>query len=409
MDAEVLAQAKEQIDKAIGEKADMSFVQKSLEEVKETMAKLEETAAKADWAKGIEDRLAEMQLAQPKIADTYLKGFEPTMDGKEVNAGPWGAVEGQPNVFEKIVHIRDEMPLNDALREKAALSNIGAPVNMTNAPTAYTEMQRGNEWEGLVDRMAVSAAVVPVLNVQGMGFVNEAAAPDNAAGSERGTEPTLSNRNTTIESYVMQVFMSEPSLLDNPGVQAFLEQRTMRAYGQQVGNNVHSSIVDASTAGSGAQPRLVSDLRYVRTGQASSLPQSSGEDDGQAIVRDLIRIARTTPKEYLPGAAFYVSPQIWGAATTAALEEFYHNPQTGLLSLAGYPFIRMDSFVNAAANARVAVFGNVRDAVFVADRETVSIRMYPQTKPGSVTFFARGRHCVPSLDPKALTYYVVAA
>ena len=79
------------------------------------------------------------------------------------------------------------------------------------------------------------------------------------------------------------------------------------------------------------------------------------------------------------------------------------NPTMGLMTLWGFPVHVNDHCEDGGtANDVTCLFGNFRRGLGCGERVTLEVKVYEQTLPGALTFFARTRFAPAVNDPRAI-------
>ena len=218
-------------------------------------------------------------------------------------------------------------------------------------------------------------------------------AAEGAHNLTRTNQGNIASATINTVTYTAEVIVPEPSMDDMNGLREALIGLFLEAASDIQGEKAAGTII---TDGKLSSPNI----GVVNTGVAATLPTA-------ATLIGKLAAMRQTPK------AAYRRQGVWQMNTSlySKLLQFHNTDSPleirldgdGLMSLWTRPVVENDQFDDGDVAGDVsAVFGNLRRGLVCASNEMLTIREYPATNPGAITFFARLRFVHSIWDGAAL-------
>ena len=384
-----LEAAKAIVDEALKGKADLEFIEATKTELAKAIEKVATDSAAA--TKAVEEAIAAMKLSRAEGDHPY---------NTDVGATPWvvdkEAAHREFAPMSKSLWVRDRGALNDGLRrEKAINTNDATPGAREDFMSPYVALQNGNPIRRFLNIMAATGTSCHVPNVNQITFADRA--NTGVALTDSGK---VTDKEVPIKARAATQVVAEPAVADVPGLNAIIEFAFMQAYANKQGADTYA-VIQSDAAQAKAVDQTIK--ARVKSGVANKLPTST------TVIGLCADMIAAVGSPYLPGSVWQVSAAFYGLllkSQAAAATEFSFDPATGVMTLFGYPVVRNDHFAGDAENGVPAAFGNFGRGIFFAERQLVDLRMYEQTNPGSITYFAQGRYGVDLWDPASLAVMV---
>ena len=291
---------------------------------------------------------------------------------------PWKETEDKK--FSRTMNWDLKSRLERASITKAYLDSTNVTGGIQEAIDPWHSLVQGNPLRNYQRVYPVMGGTVTIPKLDAITFSKEAdvpAAARNAQGGISGGAVQI------IDNWVSESQFSEPALEDVPNLDNQIEMEHLQQWGAVQGSEAAAKL-KASVVAAGANT-----IQQVTTGVAAALPPKAN------VISKMADLSAAVGSRYAqsPGAIYAVSRELEAAIKAANDSNIYaFNIAMGVTTLYGYPLIRNDNFDSGgAANEVSGYFGNFMYALYLVERQMLRLDRFMETKPGAVTYFARGR------------------
>ena len=260
---------------------------------------------------------------------------------------------------------------------RAIDENESVPGAGTGIGTPINELRAGNPFASYIGTVTVGTnGTFQLIDMTQMNFVEEGT---HTPG--RTKQGGSSARPQVVKNYTLESVVSDAALEDVAAYRMGVEEAIMMADSNNKGAQIFSELKTSAVA-VGANT-----IKTMKTGVATGLPTVANMLD---IIADLEGML---PTAYRAGAVWHMSrTALTTLRKTSSSNGLNFDSERRINMLNGYPVVPNDHCEDGStANDISVIFGNFRRGCGMGMRVALDVRIYEQTSPGAVTFFARSR------------------
>lgn len=347
-------------------------------------------------AKQADDHKAVIKAMADDVDAIKVSALKTSADDKEANGVLKADIEALnaklaelPNVETAETKVEDtftyEKAANgnlapSAIEMKAVTSNTDIAGSGVGVLRPYFPLLEMNPIRGLAMIYNAVGSTFKIPKVGGGLFVDEAVQPADA----RNAGGSIGSTNATLKEWACEDAFSTASLEEVMALDA-----TIIANMQQ-----GASFAEAKQ---GFQALKAGNFASIKTGVAAKLPTSEN------IIAKLADLVAALDTAYLPMAKFLVSRGALAVIQSSNNNGLNFNATTGITTIFGYPVcISGYGDTGNTANDESVYFGDFMKGLVLASGTSINIGRFEQTRPGSITYFARFKSVTVAHDLKAL-------